>query len=79
MRYAYDAGPVNTISHRTLEEDFQHFLVYTGYGRFCTGPEIVRLRIAYQHGCSRGRGATVGHGQDDGASVSLRANEEPRR
>jgi hypothetical protein len=79
MRSAYDAAPVNTTSRRTLEEDFQHFLVYTGFGRFCTGPEIVRLRIAYQHGCSRGRGTVAGHGQDDGAPAPLRAGDEPGR
>lgn len=40
---------------KTVEEDFQNFLVYTGYGRFCQVGEISRLRIAYLHGNNRGR------------------------
>jgi len=40
--------------HATFEEDFQNFLAYTGYGRFCQPSEISRLRIAYLHGNSRG-------------------------
>lgn len=41
---------------RTIDEDFQRFLGYTGLGRLCTQEEIDRLRLAYTHGNSRGRG-----------------------
>lgn len=37
----------------SLPEDFAHFLAYQNYSRL-PAEEIERLRVAYEHGASRG-------------------------
>lgn len=52
---AYDSCEcaVSTNSTHTIDCRFQHFLSYTGYGELSVD-EVVRLRIAYEHGVGRG-------------------------
>ncbi len=63
----------------TIENDFQHFLSYTGHGMSVPADELERLRQAYEHGSDRGQNLPIS-GMSFGVAIeSLKAGKRVAR